>query len=264
MFAGTLNLGAALTVRAVATGSTTLLAECVRLIEAAEARRSRFVVLADRVARRYAPAVHLAALVTFLWWFFIAGASAGEALLIACAVLIITCPCALALAVPVVQVIATSGLFRAGVLLKSATALERLADVDTIVFDKTGTLTAAEPGAGAGPGLRRAGTACCGVARGKQRPSPGPFPGGCRGSGRLPPRAWWSVQARGCARARFRWVAGTSAASTRPPNPLPKGRGGQDRGGCDTAPRPLAGGGWGAGSGTLARSTQPRTSPFQI
>ena len=141
VFAGTLNLGAALTVRAMATGSATLLAECARLIEAAEARRSRFVVLADRVARRYAPAVHLAALLTFLWWFFIAGASAGEALLIACAVLIITCPCALALAVPVVQVIATSGLFRAGVLLKSATALERLADVDTIVFDKTGTLT---------------------------------------------------------------------------------------------------------------------------
>jgi P-type Cu2+ transporter len=141
VFAGTLNLGAVLTVRAVATGSATLLAECVRLIEAAEARRSRFVVLADRVARRYAPAVHLAALLTFLWWYFFAGASAGEALLIACAVLIITCPCALALAVPVVQVIATGGLFRAGVLLKSATALERLADVDTIVFDKTGTLT---------------------------------------------------------------------------------------------------------------------------
>ncbi len=141
VFAGTLNVGEALTVRATATGSATLLAECVRLIEAAEARRSRFVVLADRVARRYAPAVHLAALLTFLWWFFIADVPAGEALLIASAVLIITCPCALALAVPVVQVIATSGLFRAGVLLKSATALERLADVDTIVFDKTGTLT---------------------------------------------------------------------------------------------------------------------------
>jgi P-type Cu2+ transporter len=141
VFAGTVNLGEALTVRATATGGGTLLAECVRLIEAAEARRSRFVVLADRVARRYAPAVHLCALLTFLGWYLGVGVPAGNALLIACAVLIITCPCALALAVPVVQVIATGVLFRAGVLLKSATALERLAAVDTVVFDKTGTLT---------------------------------------------------------------------------------------------------------------------------
>jgi P-type Cu2+ transporter len=141
VFAGTLNLGEAVVVRATATGNSTLLAECARLIDAAEARRSRFVVLADRVARRYAPAVHLTALATFLWWYVAAGATAGEALLTASAVLIITCPCALALAVPVVQVIATGGLFRAGVLLKSPTALERLADVDTVVFDKTGTLT---------------------------------------------------------------------------------------------------------------------------
>ncbi len=141
VFAGTLNLGEPLTVRATATAGGTLLAECVRLIEAAEARRSRFVVLADRVARRYAPAVHVCALLTFLGWYFIIGVPAEHALLTACAVLIITCPCALALAVPVVQVIATGMLFRAGVLLKSATALERLAIVDTIVFDKTGTLT---------------------------------------------------------------------------------------------------------------------------
>jgi Cu2+-exporting ATPase len=142
VFAGTVNLGETLIVRATATGSGTLLAECARLIEAAEARRSRFVRLADRVARRYAPAVHLTALLTFVWWYFAAGVPAVQALLTASAVLIITCPCALALAVPVVQVIATGGLFRAGVLLKSPTALERLADVDTVVFDKTGTLTA--------------------------------------------------------------------------------------------------------------------------
>jgi P-type Cu2+ transporter len=141
VFAGTLNLGETLTIRATATGSTTLLADCVRLIEAAEARRSRFVVLADRVARRYAPAVHLTALLTFLGWYFLGGLDAMQALLIASAVLIITCPCALALAVPAVQVIATSRLFQAGTLLKSATALERLAAVDTVVFDKTGTLT---------------------------------------------------------------------------------------------------------------------------
>ncbi len=141
VYAGTLNLGGTLTVRAAATGDATLLAECVRLIEAAEARRGRFVVLADRVARRYAPAVHLCALLTFLGWFFVVGVPAGQALLTASAVLIITCPCALALAVPAVQVIATGRLFRGGMLLKSATALERLAMVDTVVFDKTGTLT---------------------------------------------------------------------------------------------------------------------------
>ena len=141
VFAGTLNLGEPLTIRATATGDGTLLAECARLIDAAEARRSRFVVLADRVARRYAPAVHLTALLTFAWWYFAAGVPAGAALLTASAVLIITCPCAVALAVPIVQVIATDRLFHSGVLLKSPTALERLADVDTIVFDKTGTLT---------------------------------------------------------------------------------------------------------------------------
>ncbi len=141
VFAGTLNQGETLLVRATATGAATLLAECVRLIEAAEARRGRFVVLADRVARLYAPVVHLCAAASFAWWWGVQGLPAADALLIACAVLIITCPCALALAVPAVQVIATGALFRAGVLLKSATALERLAEVDTVVFDKTGTLT---------------------------------------------------------------------------------------------------------------------------
>ena len=141
VFAGTMNLGAPLTVRVTAAEDGTLLAECARLIEVSEARRSRFVVLADRVARRYAPAVHLTALTTFLGWYFWGGASLSQSLLTASAVLLITCPCALALAVPAVQVIATARLFRHGILLKSATALERLAEIDTVVFDKTGTLT---------------------------------------------------------------------------------------------------------------------------
>ena len=141
VFAGTLNLGETLLLRCSATGAATLLAECVRLIEAAEARRGRYVVLADKVARLYAPVVHLCAAASFAWWWGVQGAPVGEALLIACAVLIITCPCALSLAVPAVQVIATGDLLRRGILLKSATALERLAKVDTVVFDKTGTLT---------------------------------------------------------------------------------------------------------------------------
>ena len=146
VYAGTLNLGAALTIRATATGDGTLLAECVRLITVAEQQRGRFVVLADRIARRYAPVIHVTALGTFLLWLFVFHVPWTHALLNASAVLIVTCPCALALAVPAVQVLATGRLFRAGILLKSPTALERLAAVDTVVFDKTGTLT--EPSLG--------------------------------------------------------------------------------------------------------------------
>jgi Cu2+-exporting ATPase len=141
LFAGTVNLDSPLLLRAVATGESTLLSEIVRLMEAASAHRGRFVALADRVSRRFAPTVHLFALCTFLGWWLLAGQPWMDAMTIAIAVLIITCPCALALAVPVVQVIASSGLMRRGILMKSATALERLAEVDTVVFDKTGTMT---------------------------------------------------------------------------------------------------------------------------
>ena len=111
---------------------------------AAEQARGRYVRLADRAARFYAPAVHILGLVTFLGW-LLAGQGWEAALTVAIAVLIITCPCALALAVPAVQVAATSRLFGKGVLVKAADGLERLAEVDTVVFDKTGTLTLGEP-----------------------------------------------------------------------------------------------------------------------
>ncbi|CAK0764669.1 Nitrogen fixation protein FixI [uncultured Gammaproteobacteria bacterium] len=156
VFAGTLNLTAPLRLEVVAVGEDTLLAEIVRLMEAAEQGRSRYIKLADRVSRLYAPVVHLAALSTFLGWVWIMGAAWQDALVIAIAVLIITCPCALALAVPVVQVVACGRLLRQGILIKSATALERLAKVDTVVFDKTGTLTEGRPewlrGLGTGAG----------------------------------------------------------------------------------------------------------------
>lgn len=140
-FAGTLNLGGPLRLRVRAVGEGTLLAEIVRLMELAEQRRSRFVAIADRVARAYAPAVHSLALITFLGWTLTGAASWQVALLYAIAVLIITCPCALGLAVPAVQVLASGRLLRQGTLLKSATALERFARADMVVFDKTGTLT---------------------------------------------------------------------------------------------------------------------------
>ncbi len=141
VFAGTVNLQAPLEITVRAVGEGTLLAEIVELMELAEQKRGRFVALADRIARAYAPLVHTLALGTFLGWWLIMGAAWQTALLYAIAVLIITCPCALGLAVPAVQVIASGRLMVRGILLKSATALERLAEVDIVVFDKTGTLT---------------------------------------------------------------------------------------------------------------------------
>ena len=145
VFAGTLNLTAPLALAASAAGDNTLLAEIGRLLDAAEQRRARYVALAGRIVRFYSPAVHVLAAATFLGWLVFGAGGWQPALLTAVAVLIVTCPCALALAVPVVQVVASNRLFRQGVLVKSATALERLAQIDTVIFDKTGTLTEGRP-----------------------------------------------------------------------------------------------------------------------
>lgn len=144
VLAGTINLDAALTVRVTAAGEATVIADIARMMEAASGTRSRYIRLADRAARYYAPAVHSLAALSFVGW-IVAGAGAHQALLIAAAVLIITCPCALGLAVPVAQVVASGALMRAGVLIKDGAALERLAAATTILFDKTGTLTLGRP-----------------------------------------------------------------------------------------------------------------------
>lgn len=145
VYAGAMNLSGALTVEVAAAGQDTLLAEIARLLEAAEQRRARYVEVAAKIVRYYAPTVHILAAATFLYWFALGGAAWQTALLYAVAVLIVTCPCALALAVPVVQVVAANRLFRQGVLVKSGTALERLAAVDAVVLDKTGTVTLGQP-----------------------------------------------------------------------------------------------------------------------
>ncbi len=144
VYAGTLNLSGPLTIEASATDKETLVAEIARLMDAAEQGRGRYVRLADRAAAIYAPAVHALALITFIGWLAF-GLGWEAALTSAIAVLIITCPCALALAVPAVQVTAASRLFDKGVILKAPDALERLAEADVIVFDKTGTLTRGVP-----------------------------------------------------------------------------------------------------------------------
>jgi Cu2+-exporting ATPase len=144
VYAGTLNLTQTLQIEVTAADSATLLAEISRLMLAAEQGKARYRRLADRAAQIYAPAVHGLGLATLLGWLML-GASWQTALTYAIAVLIITCPCALALAVPAVQIAAASRLFRQGIMVKSADGLERLAETDMVVFDKTGTLTVGRP-----------------------------------------------------------------------------------------------------------------------
>ncbi|SDA34954.1 Cu2+-exporting ATPase [Methylobacterium sp. UNC378MF] len=144
VFAGALNGNGALTVRVTAAAGASLLDEVETLMRRALEARSRALVLADRATRLYVPLVHAAAALTLAGW-LAAGAGWHTALLSAVAVLIVTCPCALGLAIPAVQVVSAGALFREGVLLNDGTALERFAEIDTIVFDKTGTLTLPEP-----------------------------------------------------------------------------------------------------------------------
>src|SRR5215467_441920 len=144
VYAGTMNVTGTLQVEVRAAAAGTLLDEIERLLEKATEARSRYVRLADRAARLYAPVVHVTALATLAGWLAV-GAGWHDAIVTAIAVLIITCPCALGLAVPAVQVVASGALFRTGVLLNSGEGIERLASVDTILFDKTGTLTLPEP-----------------------------------------------------------------------------------------------------------------------
>ncbi|MCB1507931.1 MAG: heavy metal translocating P-type ATPase [Hyphomicrobiaceae bacterium] len=144
VYGGTLNGSGALVVVASAAADKSLLATVERLMEGAMEARSQRLDLADRAARLYAPVVHSTAALTLLGW-VLAGAGWHQSIVIAVSALIITCPCALGLAVPAVQVVAAGALFRSRVLLTNGSALERLAEVDMVVFDKTGTLTDPEP-----------------------------------------------------------------------------------------------------------------------
>ena len=142
--AGALCLGGAAAVTASAVGADTSLRRMLRLVEVAERGDGRYATLSDRAAQIYAPGVHLIALLTLIGWVWQTG-DIRQAILVAVATLIITCPCALGLAAPTVAAAAMSRAFRSGVLLKSGSALERLAEVDAVVLDKTGTIEAPEP-----------------------------------------------------------------------------------------------------------------------
>jgi Cu+-exporting ATPase len=143
---GTVNGTGGFVMRAERVGAETLLAQIVRMV--AEAQRSRAPIqrLADVVSSWFVPAVVLVAAVTsFVWGFYGPAPPLAFALVNAVAVLIIACPCALGLATPMSIMVGTGRGAQAGVLIKSAEALETLEKVDTVVVDKTGTLTEGKP-----------------------------------------------------------------------------------------------------------------------
>ncbi|WP_444452114.1 cation-translocating P-type ATPase [Rhodobacter capsulatus] len=143
--AGEVNLTGPLTLRVTAAGKDSSLHRMADLVAMAESAKTRYTTLAERAARFYSPMVHALSFSAFGYWMYATGGDVRFAVNISAAVLIITCPCALGLAVPAVITAASGKLFRKGLLIKDGTALERLAEVDTVVFDKTGTLTMGTP-----------------------------------------------------------------------------------------------------------------------
>lgn len=145
VFAGTINISQPLKILVKNPFQKTLLSQIIELVEKAQSCKSPSNLIANRLAKIYTPLVHALALLTFSAWYFFLNADFWQALLNATAVLIITCPCALALAIPIVQTIVISQFITKNLLIKNAEALEKINEIQTIVFDKTGTLTTANP-----------------------------------------------------------------------------------------------------------------------
>lgn len=145
VFSGTINLGQTIQIKVTKPSDKSLIAEVIKLIEKAEDNTTKYNSIAEKAIKIYSPLVYFAGLITFVFWFVFMEYNAKDALVTAISVLIITCPCAFGLAVPTVQVLASSALFKRGIMLKNGNALELLSKVKYAIFDKTGTLTFGQP-----------------------------------------------------------------------------------------------------------------------
>lgn len=143
---GTLNKNGTLAIRATQVGADTVLSQIVDMVAGAKRSRAPIQGLADRVSSVFVPTVVLIAIISFFVWLtFGPDPALAFAVTAAVSVLIIACPCALGLATPISITTAAGRGAQAGVLIKDAEALERMARVDTVIVDKTGTLTQGRP-----------------------------------------------------------------------------------------------------------------------
>ena len=142
VYAGTINLNDTLKIKSKNSGEKTTLSEIIKLVENIEKNKSKFIKIADKLSQYFTPAIISLALITFIIWI---KTGVMNAALNSVTLLIITCPCAIGLAVPMVQIVAFSKLIRQGIFIKNSDFLERANMVDTIIFDKTGTLTYGKP-----------------------------------------------------------------------------------------------------------------------
>lgn len=143
--AGSLNVSNPIRIKITKCSNTSLISEMLKLIDIASKQKNKFTIIADKVALFYTPLVVLLSIGTFIYWHIIAQIGVHQSMVNAIAILLITCPCALALAVPAVYIIAASKLMQNGILLKNPDALEKLTKVNLLYLDKTGTITYGRP-----------------------------------------------------------------------------------------------------------------------
>lgn len=142
VFAGTILKQGTIRFRAEATGDKTMLAQIIRMVQEAQGSKAPVQRVADKIARVFVPAVLCLSLITFILWYAVSGDSQlPRAVLSAVSVLVIACPCALGLATPTALMVGIGRAARNNILIKDATALENMRNIDAIVIDKTGTLT---------------------------------------------------------------------------------------------------------------------------
>lgn len=141
---GTINKSGVLRFKATKVGDQTLLAQIIKIVEAAIGSKAPIQLLADKVSYYFVPTVFTIAVISLTTW-ILAGKGLSFALIAFVSVLIIACPCALGLATPTAVMMGTGLAAQKGILIKNSSALEKAHKIDTIVFDKTGTLTKGEP-----------------------------------------------------------------------------------------------------------------------